>query len=284
MIDGKKIELLLFILIVAVIALIIVYIYDYYSRRNNKKKKTVYETKVVEETIVKPIVKVEAKYACENCGARVDEDAIKCPSCGSYFEDEDSDEELEYSCNNCGTVVDEDTIICPNCGYYFEEETENYQNVEEIEIPEPIVDTHVTVNNEIKAGKIVRKFLAVRALQYFGVVIGCSIVANIFSPTFIAFLFALFAIICLVTVVEFTFMLLKSFFIDFSYEQSIRKIERTQDEKLSLDFKVNEHIAWLYSNPKKIQMVKNQIVRYYLAKSEDNDLISEKLKTIEPNA
>ena len=276
MVDGKKVELLLFVLVVAIIALILVYIYEAYNRRINKKKKTVYETKTVEEVIVKPIEKVEAKYACENCGTRVDEDAVKCPGCGSYFEDEDSEDEFDYSCNNCGTIVDEDTDICPNCGYYFE------GGVEEPNIPEPEVEPVVPRREEIKSGTVVRKFLAVRALQYFGMVVGCIILGEIFKPIFIVYLIYLYGISCFITVVEFTFMLLKSFFIDFSYEQSIRKQEKKYGE-LTLDYKVDEHIAWLYSNIDKIHMIKNEIVRFYLARPNDFNFISEKLKTIEPN-
>ena len=287
MVEEGKIELLLIILILAIIALIIVYITDAYYRNKRKenKKKNIYEKREVEETIIKPVIKEEKikKYACENCGTLVDENAISCPSCGLYFESEEestiesSEEEnkVEYTCENCGAVVDEDAIICPKCGFFFENEQNNNQQ-KEVKIDMP--------KYEIKASKVVRDFLGIRALQYFGVVVGCTIIGNTLKQTLIGFFFVIFGIICLITVIEFAFYFLKSIFIDFSYEQEIKKLEKQYERELSLNFKVDEHLAWLSSNPKKIQMLKNEIVRYYLAKSIDKYSVSEKLKRIEPDA
>jgi predicted RNA-binding Zn-ribbon protein involved in translation (DUF1610 family) len=57
-------------------------------------------------------------FECPGCGAEVDENASRCPSCGALFAEGET-----FECPVCGSNVSIDSSKCPQCGVRFVDET-----------------------------------------------------------------------------------------------------------------------------------------------------------------
>ena len=104
--------------------------------RERSKNLTDDHNEEIEDDDYETVDNEEEYFTCDNCGAKVKEDANKCPKCGVVFEDDEDDEETDaeddfeedledddfFTCDNCGAKVKEDANKCPKCGVIFEED------------------------------------------------------------------------------------------------------------------------------------------------------------------
>ena len=96
-------------------------------------------------------------FTCDNCGASVSKDAVKCPKCGCSFEEEKSDSIEQLVCDKCGNLVSSSAKRCPKCGEVFEEDNELEEESKTISGKQKVDKSESTMDRKYSDLKTIRQ-------------------------------------------------------------------------------------------------------------------------------